>query len=413
MAKHNLKKEYVCLDCGHMWKGERSSTIVCPHCGRELTVDTSRTWNFSVKDYFAVITKCNGFQVVRMFLMATHLRRGEPAHYWIGEAFQRWITPTGENIIISRRRPFMARYCDSFDFSSELSLKMEIAGHTVAPYKVIGQARVIPEIKRNGFTGDFHDINPYRLFNALLKNNRVETLWKVGQFELAKHFIRDSYYRFDEYWPSIKIAMRHHYMVRDASMWIDYLRCLKELGKDIRNPKIIFPQDLSQAHDECRHRLDIEYQRRAERRERERRLYESEEYFKTELYRKDECRYQEMKSRFFDLSFGDGEITVKPLVSIKEFAEEGKLMSHCVFAMKYFQKENSLIFHALVDGTSVATIELNLKTMEVVQCRGPHNSKPELYDRITALIKGHTSEIIAKKTIQNKNNHDRGHADCA
>lgn len=93
MAKHNSKNEYVCLDCGHKWIGKRASTIVCPHCGQELEVDTSRRWNYSVKDYFAVVTVCSGFQVVRMFLMATYLRRGEPAQHWIGEAFQRWITP--------------------------------------------------------------------------------------------------------------------------------------------------------------------------------------------------------------------------------------------------------------------------------------------------------------------------------
>lgn len=273
---------------------------------------------------------------------------------------------------------------------------MEVAGHMVAPYKVVGQTRVIPEITRNGFRGDFHDVNPYKLFSSLLRNNRIETLWKVGQYELAKYFIRDSYYRFDEYWPSIKIAMRHHYQVRDASMWTDYLHCLKEMGKDIRNPKLIFPQDLVQAHDEWRTRLDNEQRRRAALREQERLARQGEEYFKGKLYKKDERQYQKLKSKFFDLVFSDNEITIKPLVNIKEFAEEGKLMHHCVFSMKYFQKEQALIFHAMVEGTSVATIELNLQTLEVVQCRGPHNSKPELYDKIVKLIEDNKGKIASR-----------------
>lgn len=413
MAKHNSKKEYVCLDCGHKWKGERSTTVICPHCGNELTVDTSRKWNCDIKDYFAVVTRCGGFQVVRMFLMATHLKRGEPARYWIREAFQRWITPSGENVIISRCRHFLARYLDSFDYTSDLSLKMENAGHTVAPHKIVGQVRVIPELARNGFRGDFHDVNPYRLFNALLSNNRVETLWKVGQYELARHFINASFYRISDCWPSIKIALRHHYQVNDASMWVDYIGYLSAMGKDIRNPRLVLPENLQQAHDEWRGRLEARRAREARIREEQRRITTEQQYFQSKEYPKDARRYERLKSRFFGLTFVDGEITVTPLASIQEFADEARLMGHCVFSNKYFNKEDSLILHAIVDGTSVATIEFNLQTLEIIQCRGHHNSRPELYDRITSLIKGHINEIIASNKTQNIKNHDERDTDCA
>lgn len=413
LAKHNSKNEYVCLDCGHSWKGKRSTTIVCPHCGRELTVDTSRQSRYYVKDYFALITKRNGLQVVRMFLMSTTLCKGEKANYWIKEAFQRWIAPNGQNVIISRRRHFMARYCDSFDYFSEMSLKMEVAGHMVAPYKIIGKVSVIPEIKRNGFDGDFHKISPYRLFTALLQNNKIETLWKMKQRDLVEYSIKSYTYPLDEHWPSIKIALRHHYVIRDPSMWFDYLRFLKYLDKDIRNPQLIFPQDLVQAHDTWHSKYQAKQERELrERRERNQMSFE-QRYFNSKDYPKDEQQYERLKSKFFGLAFTEGDMVVKPLTNIKEFADEARLMHHCVFSNKYFNKENALIFHAMVDGVSVATIEFNLETLEIIQCRGPHNSRPALYDRITELIKGHINEIIAKKSLKDIQNHDREHTDCA
>ena len=64
IAKYSPKRGYECLDCGHTWTGTEAKRVVCPHCAAKLEVDKTRKKNFCDKSYFAVVTKCQGFQVV-------------------------------------------------------------------------------------------------------------------------------------------------------------------------------------------------------------------------------------------------------------------------------------------------------------------------------------------------------------
>lgn len=399
IAKLNSKSQYVCLDCGHQWHGEKAKTVICPECGRKLKVDTSRKYNFHESEYFAVTRKCNGFQVIRMFFIKTYLKRGSKAVHFIREAFQRWITPAGQNLIVGRRRHWLAYYCDSWDWGSEMELRSEHLAHSVSPCALVGKSSAIPELFRNGFNWQYHDCNPASLFSLLLKDNRIETLWKVGQYDLVRHFMKVGIYHLYRYWPSIRIAIRHHYNIKDSTVWLDLISFLFELREDIHNPKLICPINLQTTHDEYQRRVEVRRARERERRARQQELEAEQRYIdNAKQVLQDQQNYKRSKSKFFDLLFVDKELTIKPLVSIQEFIEEGQLHHHCVFACKYFNKENSLILHAMIDGTSVATIELNLENLEIVQCRGKFNTKPEHYDRIVSLINKNKGQIAQKNT---------------
>lgn len=138
-------------------------------------------------------------------------------------------------------------------------------------------------------------------------------------------------------------------------------------------------------------------EKEARRIERERALTEEQRYLENlKKIAEDEASYQKAKSKFFDLEFTDNEIVVKPLTSVREFVEEGHQMHHCVFANNYYKRNDVLIFHALVSGVSIATIEFSLKNFTVVQCRGVHNQQPQLYDRIIELMRVNTSKIMSK-----------------
>lgn len=399
IAKLDSKGNYVCLECGHKWHGEKQEHIVCPECGVKLDVDTTRKRNFEDKDYFAVTRKCNGFQVVRVFFIHTWLKRGEKAERWVAEAFQRWILPNGESLIVARRRHWMSYYCDSWDWSSGLELRTEHEAHSISPYCIVGKTNVIPELSRNGFDGNFHQCGAASLFKYLLSDNRIETLWKVGQYELVKYFLQTKMCNLNSWWPTIKVVIRHHYHIDDATLWCDLLKFLIELGKDIHNPKLICPANLQEAHDEWQRRVEAKREREAERRARERELEEERRYI-SDIKRvmQDQRRYKREKSKFFDLELTDKELSVKPLVSVHEFLEEAKVHHHCVYTCKYFNKKTSLILHALIGGTSVATIEFNLENMEILQCRGKFNSKPEQYDRIVSLINKNKNQIAKRIT---------------
>lgn len=400
IAKLNSKCEYTCMDCGKSWKGDKNNAdiITCPHCSAKLTVEKDRKRKIAYKDYFAIVTRCGGFQIIRMFFMSATLRKGKKVTWWTDEAFHRWITSDGREVIVSRKRNWLCHYVDSWDWSSDLEVRPEHYAHSVCPSKIIGRIYAIPELVRNGFNGDFHYYNPSNVVKSLLTNNRIETLWKAGQFQLAGYFMSSPYY-LDRYWPSIKIAIRNNYMVEDASMWCDLLGSLSYMEKDIRNPKFICPDNLNKAHDYWQQKRQAKEERVRRQQQRQREMDGENKYLSnTKQVLKDEQKYQKAKSRYFDLEFKDQEITVKPLTSIKEFIDEWHTMHHCVFVNKYYQKEHSLILHAIVNGVSIATIEMDIKNLEILQCRGVHNSVPPFKDRIITLIESNKHKIAQKRT---------------
>jgi len=57
-----------------------------------------------------------------------------------------------------------------------------------------------------------------------------------------------------------------------------------------------------------------------------------------------------------------------------------------VFSNSYFLKKNSLILSATIDGKRIETVEVSLKTFEVMQSRGLNNSNTEYHDRIIRLV---------------------------
>lgn len=399
IAKLNSKCEYTCMDCGKSWKGDKNNAdiITCPHCSAKLTVEKDRKRKIAYKDYFAIVTRCGGFQIIRMFFMSATLRKGKKVTWWTDEAFQRWITSDGREVIVSRKRNWLCHYVDSWDWSSDLEVRLEHYAHSICPSKIIGRIYAIPELVRNGFNGDFHNYNPSNVVKNLLTNNRIETLWKAGQFQLARYFMSSSY-SLDRYWSSIKIAIRNNYMVEDASIWCDLLSSLSYMEKDIRNPKFICPDNLNEAHDYWQQKRQTKEERVRRQQQRQREMDDENKYLSnTKQVLNDEQKYQKAKSKYFDLEFKDQEITVKPLTSIKEFIDEWHTMHHCVFTNKYYQKEHSLILHAIVNGVSIATIEMDIKNLEILQCRGVYNSVPPFKDRIITLIESNKHKIAQKR----------------
>ena len=51
---------------------------------------------------------------------------------------------------------------------------------------------VIPELERNGFTGDLYGLTPLTMFKAILRDNRYETLLKSGRIDHFRHFMMHS-----------------------------------------------------------------------------------------------------------------------------------------------------------------------------------------------------------------------------
>lgn len=167
---------------------------------------------------------------------------------------------------------------------------------------------VIPELERNGFTGDLYGLAPLALFKAILRDNRYETLLKSGRIDHFRHFMMHST-DLEVCWNAYKISMRNHYHIGNISLWCDTIRMLSKVGKDIRNAHYICPTDLQTAHDKLVKKID-------EQAERERRAEDMERAAKSE------AKFKAMKGKFFGLLFTDGLINVRVLESVEEHRQE-------------------------------------------------------------------------------------------
>jgi hypothetical protein len=74
--------------------------------------------------------------------------------------------------------------------------------------------------------------------------------------------------------------------------------------------------------------------------------------------------------------------------------EEGIAMHHCVGL--YYNRPQSLILSARVDGKRVETIEVNLNAYSLMQSRGVCNESTEFHDRIVKLVNDNMDEIIRR-----------------
>jgi len=88
-------------------------------------------------------------------------------------------------------------------------------------------------------------------------------------------------------------------------------------------------------------------------------------------------------------------LTVRPLQSVDEFAEEGKAMHHCVFSNGYYKHPDTLILSAKDrKGNRLATIEYNTKRFTIEQCRAACNGVPKRDAEIRELITSHRQDFV-------------------
>ena len=379
----------TCMECGHSWRSENQladivvNKVTCQKCGMELKVIQSLKRAFEESAYFAVVTTIRGWQVVRIYQLRMSLKKGYKAEYNCTEVVQRWLNTQGESLVIARIQT-MNHYNNSWCLDSKMEIRYEKWYHEINPYKIYPRYNVLPEIKRNGFKGEYHDISPYRLFFLILRYDKAETLLKAGQYPMLR-WLAEVGRNMDRYWRATCICIRNGYIIPNGYLWIDYIDMLTRLGRDTHNPKFVCPRDLKEAHDKA----GAQIRRRRER--------EAAEHLRQKA-REDERIFKKIKGKFFGISFTDGTIRVQVLESVYEYLEEGEALHHCVFTNEYYRKEDSLILSARIDGIRIETIEVSLDAMKVVQSRGLQNQNTEYHDRIVKLVESNMRLIQQRMT---------------
>lgn len=373
-GRRTTKGVITCTECGRVWTDKTAQKhCTCPACRTRLTIDNDHLRRiYDMADYALFMTVCEGMQVLRFVFLTYYVRIGQPAKYAHCEVVQRWIASDGRCATRARlvkNRPFDK----TWDFDAPLELRPDKPLYDIYPRCTYPRQALIPELQRSGYRGEFHYITPPELFCALLRDSHAETLLKTGRTELLKHFAENPD-RMNDYWPSVRIALRNGYAIADAGLWCDYIDLLRVFGKDLRNARYVCPTDLRTEHD----RYVVK------KRKYEQALAEKER-LRRELERENE--YRAAKGQFFGIAFTDGKISVRVLDSIEQIRQEGEAMHHCVFAFEYHKKPDSLILSATMEGRRLETVEVSLSRLKVVQSRGVCNENSPYHRQILALVK--------------------------
>lgn len=375
------KKNTWCTACGQTFSTKKNVSR-CPVCGAEFEKvnDSPHTTKFKDAYYSTIFTTCKGFQVVRHFIAKRVSRKSREPEWSIDEVVQVWISQDGRQTIMARKVVCSYYYDDLWRLDEPMSIKEYTSAMAYSyrgnRYDIYSSSnlmcRILPIIKRNGFKGDFHRIIPSTLLSIILKDNVAESLLKTRQYSLLRYVAKGG--EIKGFLHAVNICNRNGYIVKDAHIWLDYLKLLDFFGLDTHNAHYSCPKDLQAAHDRLvdRKKKVMEAERRKQ--EQEKAIQEEEEY-------------RQKKGRYFGVLITEKNLSLHVLQSVAEFVEEGNRMHHCVFANEYYKKEDSLVLSAqnAETGEHLETVEYDMVTHRVVQSRGKCNEITEFHEEIIAL----------------------------
>lgn len=376
------KDEMWCSDCGKMWvdtEGQKEGAVYCPYCSEKLEVKVSRKKKDNAENYLTIVTTSKDFQILRHFYIARHARKGRDTHYFIDEVCQQWITADRKETVIAKAMDMGSR---GWVHATEMSIKQDGNMYCSHSYDIGGyvypKVKVLPILRRNGLRTSFHGVTPALLIRAILGESKyAEMLLKTRQYSMLEFYM----YRgcLSHPW-TVNICNRNGYIIKDGSMYDDYLRLLDYFQLDTHNAHYVCPKNLKAAHDKLVSRKQrIEARERAEE-DRKRRI---ERMIRIKA---DIALFIKRIEPFLDLEIKEDDIVIRPLQSVSQFYQEGKAMHHCVYANEYYKKKDCLILSAKVADKRKETIEVNLKTFKVVQSRAVCNNNSEYHDKIIELM---------------------------
>lgn len=396
------KGEVYCSCCGHVFKADKGTEkAVCPMCKNKLTVKKSRKANINEWRYLTILTTFKGWQIVRNFKVSKKGVRctktndgyfrnadgtwvkgniGGGLYYEFHEVSQCWYNAQGEEVIMGVGKVQFGAYFEDIWRHEPLSIKRN-DDYVYNAKVVYPRIKLLPKLKRNGFKL-IDDCIPM-VIQTLLKNNKAETIFKAGYYDLFNRVAKGHIdFEKEGRWDAFKICVRNHYTLdnyQPAERWntnkwgdyFDYIDMMVELGKDIHNAKYACPADLKKAHDKAMDKV-----------ENIRALERNEEYVKA-------------KHKFLGLRIAGCGITIRPLQSVMEFLDEGKKLHHCVYKARYYDRPQSLILTARdeKDDSRLETIEVNLTSFNIVQSMGKFNKSSEKHDEIVKLMRKNMGKV--------------------
>ena len=151
---------------------------------------------------------------------------------------------------------------------------------------------------------------------------------------------------------------KHGYL-NILKQWKDYLGFCEELGYDLKNTFVLFPKDLTSAHDLAS--LEVFRKREAEKKEQ----LQAEE----NKWKKLHCTYLEK------YQWTDGKYMVVVPNDLFSIKEEGHVLRHCVgtYVSKILEEESIILFIRRTEDPDKSFYTLEVKEDQIKQCHGYRN----------------------------------------
>lgn len=391
-----IRNRHFCLVCGHKWKDTHAALYKscfdgeCPSC-KTKNLKLARNYGryCTAEAYYAKIQVCNGYQVVRMFHLRKYMKKQKAQEFHHDEVMQHWIREDGKIESLQKLSQSFYTWNDAYWSShSDMVPRSKTDSYytklNTLPQRIVPNRRTLPQIRRNGYNGGFYGLPPAIFFSAILQYPEIETLHKAGYHEWVDYGItRDGSLRpeIKQFWPTIRIALRHGFKA-DPNDYFDHLKLLHYYGRDLLNPHYVCPDDFWEEHQR--------YVIRKNREDQKARLLK-----KMKQIEKEEADYQQRWQYYFDLSFSKGNIHIVPFTSVRQFAEEGDALHHCIYASNYYKRSESLMLSARVNGHITETVQVDTEKLTVRQSRGLQNKPSKYHDQIIALVNENMDAIIA------------------
>lgn len=390
------KQTAWCSDCGTIFAPiDNDKRYTCPVCDTKLKVEHSRKQKLQEYGYFTQLSVIGDYQVVRHYQAWQHSKKGQQTTYSHQEVVQLWIDNKGNKTIVARSASWFCSTTDSWSWSSPMEIRRIYStayGYTRTRYNICAPicpgSEVLPILRKRGYTLRCQSAAPDEIMTGILTDNNTETLMKQKQYDVAGYYVRRGSYKYQQYRHAVNIATRNGYSIKDASLWYDYLDLLEYFNLDTHNSKYICPGNLKREHDKLMHRKEVILARERTEAQRKRDAEELKRNAKAI------AKYKELKGCYFGILLKHGKLHASVLPDVEAFMQEGEAMRHCVFTNGYYKRKDCLIFSVRNrQDKRVATVEFDLKTLKVVQCRGKANSQPKEYDEILKMFQAGATKI--------------------
>lgn len=377
------KDEMWCSECGKMWVDttrQKEGYIRCPYCGERLEIKTSRKKKLCQYEYMTIVTAVDKFQVLRHVEIGKHkgMKMGE-IFYHSTEVCQQWITEDRKETVMAMP---MNMGKNAWIYTQPISIKNSVDCYGYNCYDINGyvypKVKLLPILRRNGLRTSFHGVTPARMIRAILGENKyAEMLLKTKQYGMLDFYMHRGC--LSHPW-AVNICNRNGYIIKDGSMYDDYLHLLDYFHLDTHNANYVCPKNLKKEHDKLMERKrNIEEMARVKW-ERILRMKKEKEL------KKNIALFWKKIQPFLGMEIKEEGIVIRPLESVTQFYQEGKAMHHCVYDAEYYKKSDCIILSAQKEGRRLETVEISLKTFEIVQSRAIYNGVSLYHDKIIELV---------------------------